>query len=100
MELFNEVYKFNPKTQKDNEVLKDAIEKLIIMLSPFTPHIAEELWKITNHNNLIIETEWPEIDKSLIVVDEMTLNTLVIGEALKLRLTRDNRAIEIQRLVP
>ena len=40
------------------------------------------------------------VEQELIVVDEMTLNTLVIGEALKLRLTRDNRAIEIQRLVP
>ena len=40
------------------------------------------------------------VGQELIVVDEMTLNTLVIGEALKLRLTRDNRAIEIKRLVP
>jgi len=40
------------------------------------------------------------VEQELVIVDEMTFNTLVIGEALKLRMTRDNRAIEIKRLVP
>ncbi len=40
------------------------------------------------------------VEQELIIVDEMTLNALVVGEALKLRITRDNRAIEIKRLVP
>ena len=40
------------------------------------------------------------VEQELIIVDEMTMNTLGVGEALKLRLTRDNRAIEIKRLVP
>ena len=40
------------------------------------------------------------VEQELIVVDEITLKTLVVGEALKLRLTRDNRAIEIKRLTP
>ena len=40
------------------------------------------------------------VDKQLISVDEITTNTLVVGEALKLTMTRDNRAIEIKRLVP
>ena len=40
------------------------------------------------------------VDQELIIVDETTMNTLVVGEALKLTLTRDNRAIEIKRLVP
>ena len=40
------------------------------------------------------------VEQELIIVDEMTFNALVVGEALKLRITRDNRAIEIKRLVP
>lgn len=40
------------------------------------------------------------VDQQLISVDEITMNTLVVGEALKLTMTRDNRAIEIKRLVP
>ena len=40
------------------------------------------------------------VGQELIIVDEITMNTLVVGEALKLTLTRDNRAIEIKRLVP
>ena len=40
------------------------------------------------------------VEQELIIVDEITMNTLVVGEALKLTLTRDNRAIEIKRLVP
>ena len=41
-----------------------------------------------------------KIGDEIIVVDEITMNTLVVGEALKLTLTRDNRAIEIIGLVP
>ena len=40
------------------------------------------------------------VDQQLISVDEITMNSLVVGEALKLTMTRDNRAIEIKRLVP
>ena len=40
------------------------------------------------------------VDQQLISVDEITMSTLVVGEALKLTMTRDNRAIEIKRLVP
>ena len=40
------------------------------------------------------------VAQQLISVDEITMNTLVVGEALKLTMTRDNRAIEIKRLVP
>ena len=40
------------------------------------------------------------VEQQLIIVDEITMNTLVVGEALNLTLTRDNRAIEIKRLVP
>ncbi|MEO2067955.1 MAG: class I tRNA ligase family protein, partial [Desulfurobacteriaceae bacterium] len=80
MELFNEVHKFSPKTPKDKEVLKEAIEKLIIMLSPFTPHIAEEMWEITGHEKLLAESKWPEVDESALKVDEIEIPVQVNGK--------------------
>ncbi len=47
MELVNAIYKFIEVERKDGELqlLKGVIEHLIVLLSPFCPHITEELWE-------------------------------------------------------
>jgi len=42
---------------------KHAIEKFVLLLSPFAPHIAEELWQILGHNNSLAYEQWPEYDE-------------------------------------
>lgn len=57
MILLNEFYK--------NEVVpRSAITDFIIVLSPFAPHIAEELWEVLGHNTSIVHTDWPSYDES------------------------------------
>ncbi|ADY73685.1 leucyl-tRNA synthetase [Desulfurobacterium thermolithotrophum DSM 11699] len=80
MELFNEITRFKVKSDGDKEVLKEAIEKLIIMLSPFTPHISEEMWEITGHKTLLIEESWPEVDESALKVEEVEIPVQVNGK--------------------
>ena len=42
---------------------KDTIDTLIILLAPFIPHTAEELWELTGHNDSVFKQEWPVYDK-------------------------------------
>jgi leucyl-tRNA synthetase len=43
---------------------REVLEPLLILLSPFSPHIAEELWEKLGHANSITEVEWPLFDES------------------------------------
>ena len=43
-------------------MLREAIEALILLLSPFTPHLAEELWEALGHTDGIVAAGWPVFD--------------------------------------
>jgi leucyl-tRNA synthetase len=59
---------------------RDVIEKFVLILAPFAPHIAEELWeKLGHRKNLACET-WPEYDKELIKEKEIELAVQVNGK--------------------
>ena len=45
---------------------KDTVEKFVILLAPFAPHICEELWEVLGHNDSIFKASFPEYDQSLI----------------------------------
>ncbi len=52
MEFVNFLYSFNPQ-EDELEYFKEAIEKLIIMASPFVPHLSCELWEMIGHNDIV-----------------------------------------------
>lgn len=51
---------------------KAALEPLVILLSPFAPHIAEELWEKLGKTGSVTEAEWPRFDPSLLVESEFS----------------------------
>ncbi len=63
MELVNETNQFlNGKGEKDGtawSVVRYAAETAIILLSPVVPHIADELWRITGHEDFLLNISWP-----------------------------------------
>jgi leucyl-tRNA synthetase len=59
---------------------KSVIEKLILILSPFAPHIAEELWEKLGHTENLAYELWPEYDKELIKEKEIELAIQVNGK--------------------
>ena len=59
---------------------KDIIEKLILILAPFAPHIAEELWERLGHTESLAYESWPEYDKELIKEKEIELAVQVMGK--------------------
>ncbi len=65
--------------ENQNDFGKDAAERLLILLSPFTPHICEELWQQTGHEKSIFEEKWPEADKKYLKDETVTLIIQVNG---------------------
>jgi leucyl-tRNA synthetase len=67
-------------------VLKEAVEALIRMLSPFAPHMAEELWEALGHRDGIVAAGWPSYDETVAKADEIVIPVQVNGK-LRARVT-------------
>jgi leucyl-tRNA synthetase len=82
MELVNALYKFVEVERKDGELqlLKGAIEHLIILLSPFCPHITDELWETLGNTGHAIEHQWPAYNEAYIKEERVTVAVQVNGK--------------------
>jgi leucyl-tRNA synthetase len=61
-------------------VLKEAVEALLRMLSPFAPHMAEELWERLGHVESIEAAGWPEFDPEVAKAEEIVVPVQVNGK--------------------
>ncbi|MEO6236462.1 MAG: class I tRNA ligase family protein, partial [Vicinamibacterales bacterium] len=61
-------------------VLKESVEALVRMLSPFTPHLAEELWELLGHPDGIVSAGWPEFDAAVAKADQIVVPVQVNGK--------------------
>ena len=89
MELVNELYGFEPKEPVRPQavsVLREALEALTIMLSPFSPHTAEEMWARLGHQDGLAAAAWPSFDEQVAKADEIVVPVQVNGK-LRARLT-------------
>ena len=59
---------------------EETAKSLLIILSPFAPHVAEELWHVLGHKDSICSQVWPEYDKNLLVAKEYELIIQVNGK--------------------
>mgnify|MGYP000293994407 CR=1 FL=1 len=86
MELVNELYKYKQNANLNIPLFKDAITKLVTILSPFTPHICEEMWQELGNERSLIEAAWPSYDETALVEDVKTIVIQINGK-LKERLS-------------
>jgi leucyl-tRNA synthetase len=85
MELFNELSDFNADPAKaapeDVSVVREALETLVVMLAPFAPHAAEELWESLGHEGgLLNSARWPQADQELARSEELEIPVQVNGK--------------------
>ena len=86
MELFNQLADFNadPARASESDVfaVREALEVLVIMLAPFTPHVAEEMWQGLGHpGGLLREVpRWPVADPELAQREELEIPIQVNGK--------------------
>ena len=67
-------------------VSREVLEKLVVLLAPFAPHVAEELWEKLGHTTTVCDAEWPIFDESHLKEDSVTLSVSFNG---KTRFTLD-----------
>lgn len=82
---------------KDSPVYAEGIDTLIKLLAPFAPHIAEELWHQLGNTESIHQQKWPEVDRSALVVDEITLVIQIMGKTrgtIQVPASADKQALE------
>jgi leucyl-tRNA synthetase len=86
MELFNQLADFNVDpanaSAEDVFVVREALESLVIMLAPFAPHIAEEMWEGLGHEGGLLKEvpRWPVADAELARHDELEIPIQVNGK--------------------
>jgi leucyl-tRNA synthetase len=97
MEMVNDLYAFGEKrgvrpTGRDDEpaptiarpetasVLREAAESLVLMLSPFAPHMAEELWERMGHTEGVTAAGWPAWDEAAARQEEIEIPVQVNGK--------------------
>lgn len=79
MELVNELYKY--KEGEVNEGLYGyAIRNLILILSPFIPHISEEMWQAVGGQGLASEQNWPSYDEAAMIKDRLEIVVQINGK--------------------
>jgi len=84
MELVNEIYQVDRSQVQDGTteraVLRMAIETVLILLSPFAPHIADELWADLGHDEPLLEIPWPSYREEILQKEQVTLVIQVNGK--------------------
>ena len=83
MEFVNGIYNYTENVDKDSynlPLLRQAFQRLMVLLAPFTPHIAEELWERLEGKPSVHLQPWPEYDPEALVVDSVTLAVQVNGK--------------------
>jgi len=81
MELVNHLYVIDePGDASTLTVLKEALEVLVMAISPFAPHMSEELWEMLGNEAGIMNTPWPEWDESALKRDEILIVLQVNGK--------------------
>ena len=62
------------------ELPKELLEKFVLCLAPFAPHLGEELWSVLGHDRTLAYESWPAYDPSALVEDEIEIPVQVLGK--------------------
>jgi leucyl-tRNA synthetase len=84
-----------------DKVPREAAEAFVLILSPFAPHLGEELWQRLGHEKTLAYEAWPAFDPALVIDDEVEIGVQVNGKVRgAIRIARDatqDQAVEIAK---
>ncbi|HPR23800.1 MAG TPA: leucine--tRNA ligase [Bacillota bacterium] len=97
MELVNEMYKYKEGTINE-KLFRGAIEELILILAPFTPHLCEELWRQIGKENSVHKMKWPKYDEAALKKDTVEIVVQLNGKVKqKLNVTNNISKEELEK---
>ncbi|MGH9341495.1 MAG: leucine--tRNA ligase [Acidobacteriota bacterium] len=65
MEFLNSLYEYAAAGNVDAALMKEVLEMMALMLAPFAPHFAEEMWEVLGHSESLAHAPWPRYDPEL-----------------------------------
>ncbi len=80
MELVNEMYRYKETEAPNYALMREAAVKLVLVLSPFVPHICEEMWQKLGFETSLYFEKWPEYDESALVLDTVEIVVQLNGK--------------------
>ena len=97
MELTNDLY--TREAELSPGVLQDVLPKLVLLLAPFAPYLAEDLWAELGRKGPVSHVSWPEFDPGLAKEDQVAVIIQVNGKLRsRLEVARGTERSEIERL--
>lgn len=94
MELVNEIYK---NLESD---ISEAVKSTVLLLSPFVPHICEEIWRIMGNKESILKAAWPKYNQQMLYEEIVTMVVQVNGKVRsKINLPVDTSEDRLRELV-
>jgi leucyl-tRNA synthetase len=67
-------------SKKEGGIDKETLETAVILLSPFAPHVAEELWSVLGHEESVFASSWPKVDEAHLKDDEIEIAVQINGK--------------------
>jgi len=80
MELMNAIYKFQAESASDRAVVQEALEAIVLLLSPIVPHLSHELWERLGHQTAPVYERWPVVDPAALAQDMVEIVVQVNGK--------------------
>jgi leucyl-tRNA synthetase len=95
MELMNALGRFDDRSEQGRAVMQEALEIVVLGLSPVVPHACHALWSHLGHGRAVIDERWPQVDEDALVRDAIEVVVQVNGK-LRGRVTVPANADEAQ----
>lgn len=99
MELMNTLGKLQDSSPPARGLMQEALENIVLLLSPIVPHICHALWRELRPGTELLDQPWPQADSAALVQDEIELIVQVNGKLRgKIRVAADTKPVVIEQL--
>ncbi len=79
MELYNALAAFQDRSPQGRAVMQEALDLVVLMLSPIVPHATQAMWRALGHASLLVDERWPQADEAALVQDTREIVVQVNG---------------------
>jgi leucyl-tRNA synthetase len=80
MELLNAVTRLDDDSSQGRAIVREALDAVVLFLSPIVPHICHELWEVLGHESAVVDERWPTFDESALEQDMVEIVVQVNGK--------------------